>query len=70
MNLRYHILGVATVFALVLVVFVTIFEDYSERRSSDRPWSGARTAPAAPTSPPVAQKTANSDVDDSEWEEF
>ena len=32
MNRRYHILGVVSVFAIIFIVFVNIFEDYSEHR--------------------------------------
>jgi len=41
-----------------------------ERRTGDRPWSNADTTPAVPPQPAPMQKTANSDFDDSEWEEF
>ncbi len=40
-----------------------------ERRTSDRPWSNTAQTPAPPQ-PTLVQKTANSDIDDSEWEEF
>ena len=44
--------------------------NFIERRTGDRPWSNADTTPAVPPQPAPMQKTANSDFDDSEWEEF
>ena len=45
-------------------------EQISERRTRGRPWSEPGDAPRAPPQTAPLQKTANSDIDDSEWEEF
>ena len=42
----------------------------TERRFSERPWSGTGSAQPASTSQFPPQKTVNGDTDDSEWKEF
>ena len=48
----------------------TARDQVGERRASERPWSNTDATPALPTQPSPLPKTANSDIDGSEWEEF